>query len=132
MSCVFCEIVDKKRYAQVVRESESGLAIIPKEIECDGHILVIPKTHCASILDIGKKELSELMSFLQDTAAWIIKEHDFKGFNLMSANGKQAQQSIPHLHFHILPRKSANEYDAWPKLPGGINIYASTGRHKRA
>jgi histidine triad (HIT) family protein len=40
------------------------------------------------------------------------------GFNLLNANGVAAEQSVPHLHFHFLPRFTHDAYSAWPELPG--------------
>ena len=40
------------------------------------------------------------------------------GFNLLNANGKSAEQSVEHLHFHFLPRFPGDGVNAWPDVPG--------------
>ena len=40
----------------------------------------------------------------------------FDGVNVLRASGKSAQQSVPHLHFHILPRREGDGVNAWPRL----------------
>ena len=42
----------------------------------------------------------------------------FKGVNILNASGVEAQQSVFHLHFHILPRTDKNEFNAFPSLNG--------------
>lgn len=39
------------------------------------------------------------------------------GFNLLNANGKSAEQSIDHLHFHFFPRLEEDGLSTWPALP---------------
>lgn len=37
--------------------------------------------------------------------------------NLLHASGVSAQQSVPHLHIHLIPRFDDDGLDAWPKFP---------------
>jgi diadenosine tetraphosphate (Ap4A) HIT family hydrolase len=39
------------------------------------------------------------------------------GINLLHASGVDAQQSVPHFHFHVLARYPTDGLDAWPRLP---------------
>ena len=45
-----------------------------------------------------------------------VKDCGYDGVNILSASGKTAQQSVPHLHFHVLPRKQGDGLNAWPRL----------------
>ena len=42
----------------------------------------------------------------------------YEGCNILNASGVAAQQSVMHLHFHIIPRKSNDGVDSWPKFEG--------------
>ena len=114
ISCVFCEIIQGKLPANVIKESNTCIAFTPKEIEVEGHLLVVPKEHCNNILDISRESLLNLTGFLKETCIFIKKEYGYSGFNLLNASGESAQQSVKHFHFHIIPRKEADGFDAWP------------------
>jgi histidine triad (HIT) family protein len=85
-------------------------------MECFWHTLIIPKKHFENIFDIDDEYLQNFILFMKSLsikykhwlwATWI---------NLLNANGKDAQQSIPHLHFHLIPRFPNDAMDVWPKF----------------
>jgi histidine triad (HIT) family protein len=124
MSCSFCDIVAGKNPANIVFESEHCLAFTPLEMEVDGHLLVIPKQHASHLLDAPTTLLADVMAFVKYVCSEVSSQYGFTGFNILNATGVSAQQSIDHLHFHILPRRAGDGIDAWPDLGKGNNIYA--------
>lgn len=126
MSCVFCGIVDGSAPAHVYREDEHCMAIIPRKIEVDGHLLVLTKRHYIGIADIPSDLLSSLMEFVKVICTELERDGQCGGFNILNASGPAAQQSVPHFHVHILPRSHNDGINAWPVLPGGRNIYGKT------
>jgi len=123
MECIFCSIVKKQSFANIYKENDCCIAIVPKDIEIDGHLLIIPKQHYQSIIDIDNKILSETIIFTKNICIELKEKYLFQGFNMLNANGIAAQQSVSHFHIHILPRNKGDNINAWPKLHGGINIY---------
>ncbi len=123
MDCVFCDIVSKKSFANIYQENYYCMAIVPKEIEIDGHLLIITKQHYSNIMDIPENFLSETLIFTKNICHDLKTNKKFEGFNILNANGIAAQQSIQHFHLHILPRYINDNIDAWPSLPRGKNIY---------
>ena len=121
--CVFCRIADRTVSSKVVKENNDFIAIVPKEIEVDGHLIVFPKCHYESMQDIDPEVLKELTHFVQEICKWLKRNYGYLGFNILHASGEAAQQSIFHFHYHILPRKSKSEFNAWPTLPGGVDVY---------
>ena len=115
-NCIFCDIIAKKLPAHLVAENEHALAFLPKEMECFAHTLIVPKKHYENLFDIPENELKNLISFLQNTAksykVWLWAT----GINILNANGKDAQQSVPHLHFHLVPRFADDHLDLRPKF----------------
>lgn len=126
MKCVFCEIADGKAQAHIVEENEDCIAIVPLDVEVDGHLIIVPKRHYEGIVDIPSDLLSSLMAFVKEVCLGLKDCRKFDGFNLLNASGLAAQQSVPHFHIHILPRNENDGINAWPELPGGRNIYAKT------
>ncbi len=123
MKCVFCDIINGIEQAHIFKQNNYCLAIIPKKIEVDGHLLIIPKKHFEGINDTPVEILKELISFTKDICIELKENKNFQGFNILNASGIAAQQSVPHFHFHIFPRNINDGIDAWPILQGGKNIY---------
>lgn len=126
MTCVFCDIVRGSAPAHIFRENEYCLVMVPRDIELDGHLLALTKRHYEGITDIPGDLLGHLTKFVKDVCSELKRDGQFDGFNILNASGSAAQQSVPHFHIHILPRKEGDGINAWPVLPGGINIYEKT------
>lgn len=116
-SCIFCQIVAKEKPAHIVYENEHVLALLPKEMEVYGHTLIIPKQHVEGLYDTPEALLNQLIGAVQILTQEYKKSISATGVNILHASGKDAQQSVPHFHFHILPRFKDDGIDTWPKLP---------------
>ena len=115
MECIFCKIINREVPGTFVYEDDDVAAIIPKEQVSGGHILVIPKHHYRDIFDIDDAILRNIASVSKKLSKDIIANTDFTAVNLLNASGKAAQQSVPHFHLHIVPRKSGDGLDLWVK-----------------
>mgnify|MGYP001565595878 CR=1 FL=1 len=115
MDCVFCKIINREIPAEIVDETDETIAIVPLEQVSKGHTLLIPKKHCESILDCDDETLCTLGKEAKRLAKMLIEKNGATGFNLLNANGKDAQQTVFHLHLHIVPRYSNDELDLWIK-----------------
>ena len=116
--CIFCKIVEGSMPCYKIYEDEYALAFLDISKDCYGHTLVVPKKHFENVLDCDEEYLSKVMIAVKKVANHYVNNCGFKGVNILNASGVEAQQSVFHLHFHILPRKDKNEYDAFPVLPG--------------
>ena len=114
-NCIFCQIISKKSKANIVLENDLCIAFTPLDPISSGHVLVVPKAHFENIFDIDEKTLAELTSYSKKIAAKIVKNNDAKGINLLHASGKDAQQSVFHFHFHVVPRYENDGLDLWMK-----------------
>jgi len=70
----------------------------------EGHTLVIPKEAAETIFDLSPEAAAATIKTTQKVAAAVKKAFAAPGIMLVQLNGAAAGQSIPHLHFHILPR----------------------------
>ncbi len=118
MDCIFCKIAQGLAPCFKIYEDEFTLAFLDISKDCFGHTLVIPKKHCTNVLDCDNETLSHVMNTVKKIANHYVDNCGFKGVNILNASGEEAQQSVFHLHFHILPRTSKDEYNAFPVLPG--------------
>ena len=117
-NCIFCKIVNGEAPSMRVYEDEFTLAFMDIAADVDGHICVIPKVHCESILDCEGETLSKLMNTVKKISEHLTQNCGYGGVNLLNASGKAADQSVLHFHIHIIPRKENDGLNTWPKFPG--------------
>jgi histidine triad (HIT) family protein len=102
-SCAFCNnIAGVIRFA-VVEELEQTLAFLPARQHGTGHVLVIPRRHAPTLIDLDSSEAVAIMRQVHRIANAIAKAYDPAGLNVFQNNGVSAGQSVPHYHVHIVP-----------------------------
>lgn len=121
--CIFCKIIKGECPSYKIFENEYVYAFLDISKDAYGHTLVIPKEHFENIFDCDEKYLCEVIKATKKIAEHY-KRLGFKGVNIINASGKSAQQSVFHLHFHIIPRMDENEFNAFPALSGTNEDFA--------
>ena len=116
--CVFCRIVSGEIPCMKVYEDERTLAFMDVAGDVDGHMLIIPKAHCTSVLDCDARSLAAVMQTVARVSRHLTQRCGYDGVNLLNASGESAGQSVPHLHIHIIPRRRGDGIDAWPAFAG--------------
>ncbi len=115
--CVFCKVVAGGIPAARIYEDDAVLAFLDIGPISDGHTLVIPKRHCATLHECDPKILAVLACGLGKIAKAVVDAMDADGYNVLSNNGSAAGQVVEHLHFHIIPRKTGDGVLAqWPSF----------------
>ena len=114
MDCLFCEIIAGKSPAHFVYEDEKHVAILDKYPIHRGHTLVMPRSHHERIIDMPLESVSSLFTKTIPIARGVIEVTQADGFNIGQNNGRAANQIIPHVHVHVIPRYSQIG-TAWPK-----------------
>lgn len=101
---VFAKILRGELPKVAVYEDAHTLAFLDIMPATPGHTLVIPKEPCETIFDCSPEGAAATIRTTQKVAAAVKKTFDVPGIMLVQLNGTAAGQSVPHLHFHILPR----------------------------
>lgn len=114
--CPFCRIAQGEAPCYRIYEDEYTLAFLDTAGDVEGHTLVIPKVHVETIDQCPEEIALQLAGTVRLVSEHYVKDCGYDGVNILSASGKTAQQSVPHLHFHILPRKQGDGLNAWPRL----------------
>ncbi len=111
--CIFCKILKGESPSYKIYEDDKAYAFL--DISCDsiGHTLVIPKKHFTNALDCDAEYLQAVMSAVQKISRHYVNDCGFTGVNILNASGASAQQSVFHLHFHIIPRKENDGLNTW-------------------
>lgn len=105
-SCIFCQIVSRKKNAYLVYEDEKCIAFLDAYPVTEGHTLVIPKEHYANIYEIPADILAHIMTVCQKLALDYKEIFQTIGLNIIQSNGIAAKQTIFHFHIHLVPRYS--------------------------
>ena len=113
-ACIFCRIISGQIPALKVYEDEQTFAFLDIAPFEKGHVLVVPKRHAAFITDLPQAELLPFISAVQKVAALLLKKLPCDGFNLVQNNGVCAIQVVPHVHFHIVPRRNGQAMNWTP------------------
>jgi histidine triad (HIT) family protein len=119
MDCVFCKIRDGQIPSTRVFEDERTIAFMDINPLNEGHCLVIPRAHAATIFEADEADLRAAIVTAQRVAQAIRTALRPDGLNLLQANGAAAFQSVPHVHFHLVPRFTGDGkgFD-WPLVRG--------------
>ncbi|TFY67320.1 hypothetical protein EVJ58_g1698 [Rhodofomes roseus] len=98
-----------------------AFAIVNLKPIVPGHVLVIPTRPVQRLSDLNAKELASLMYSVNHVGKVIQKAYEADGLTIACQDGKAAGQTVPHVHFHLLPRKLlgdrfANNDDIYPAI----------------
>ncbi|MCX8190968.1 MAG: HIT domain-containing protein [Candidatus Aenigmarchaeota archaeon] len=101
--CVFCRIVKGFDNKLVLKKGEI-FVVLNKFPYNTGHLLVFPKRHVENFEDLDEKELIDISITVKKCIVFLRKALKPEGFNIGVNLGEVASASIPHLHYHIVPR----------------------------
>lgn len=133
MDCVFCRIRDGQVPSTRVYEDARTIAFMDINPLNDGHCLVIPRAHAATIYEIEEADLKAAVVTAHRVARAIRDAIQPEGLNILQANGAAAFQSIPHFHWHLVPRWVGDGRGfEWTQVPGGRGRIEAAARKIRA
>lgn len=112
MDCIFCKIAGGEIPSDKVYEDEEIVAFRDMNPQAPVHVLVIPKRHIASLdevreEDADKELLGHLLAKVKEIAASLGLAN---GYRLVVNTGEDGQQTVQHLHFHLLGGRAMT----WP------------------
>lgn len=97
--CIFCKIINGDFNTEFVYENEYVVVFKDINPKAPIHLLVVPKTHVASLKELEDKNLmAELLMAVKETT----KKIGLKSYKTLINTGKEAGQEVFHLHVHIL------------------------------
>ncbi|MFA6092081.1 MAG: histidine triad nucleotide-binding protein [Elusimicrobiota bacterium] len=100
-ACIFCKIASGEVRSQKVYEDDEVLAFKDLNAQAPVHLLVIPKRHIAS-LAASTADDEALLGRLQSTVRAVAAQEGLSSFRVVANNGREAGQSVDHLHYHVL------------------------------
>ena len=100
---IFARILRGELPAIKIYEDDQVLAFMDIMPQAEGHALVIPKTPAVTLLDLPADAAAYTIQIVQKIARAIETALDAKGIVLMQLSGEAAGQTVPHVHFHLIP-----------------------------
>jgi histidine triad (HIT) family protein len=98
--CLFCKIIAKEISAEFVYEDSEVIVFPDINPKAKTHLLVVPRTHIKSFLDLTDKQILTLTKMIK-VIQRLIEDKKLKGgYQLIFNGGKH--QHVPHLHWHLL------------------------------
>lgn len=115
--CVFCRVLAGEIPGSVVYEDDRVAAFLDLYPVHDGHTLVVPRAHLADLRGCPADLAGHLFGVGTRLAPAIVAVTGADGFNIWTAAGRAAGQTVFHLHLHVLPRFAGDGFG--PRLPAG-------------
>ena len=112
MDCLFCEIANKNIPSDIVFEDDKIIAFKDISPQAPVHVLIIPKKHFDSLDSLDESaETIELMGYVLAKVGKIASSLGVSnGYRLVCNCGEDGQQTVNHIHFHLLGKRQMN----WP------------------
>ena len=133
MDCVFCKIRDGQIPSIRLTEDDRTLAFMDINPLNEGHCLVITRAHAATLFEADEADLRAAIATAKRVALALRRALAPDGLSLLQANGAAAFQSVPHFHFHVIPRftNDGKGFD-WKLVPGDKQQIGMNGERIRA
>lgn len=100
---IFAKILRGELPCISVYEDDDTLAFMDIMPQAEGHTLVIPKEPAVDLLDLPEDAAANLINKVQRIAGAVKTALNAEGITIFQLNGSAAGQTVPHIHFHILP-----------------------------
>lgn len=99
-NCPFCTLSPDR----VIAGNEHALAFLDSYPVADGHVLVIPRLHIASIFGLESAGQAAVWTLVEEVRTKLAAARHPHGFTIGTNDGIAAGQTIPHAHVHVIPR----------------------------
>lgn len=114
-NCVFCKIIREELPAYIVFEDDISLAFLDARPVFPGHILLVPKQHFETLIDLPASLVGPFFQNAQLLARAM--EVGLKADGTFVAINNHVSQSVPHVHIHVVPRRYGDGLKGffWPR-----------------
>jgi len=102
---VFARILRKELPCFQLFEDERTLAFMDLMPQSEGHSLVITREPAETLFDLSPEGAAACIRTTQRVAVAVKRAFDVSGILITQVNGAAAGQTVPHVHFHVIPRR---------------------------
>ena len=109
--CTFCELIRGSAEVSICHEDADAIAFMDIQPVNNGHVLVVPREHHESLLDVPEALGLHLFKVTMRLANAIRSVTGSNDLNIVVNSGAAAGQDEPHYHVHIIPRMEGDGFD---------------------
>ena len=107
-NCIFCKIIAGEISARVIIQNEKAMALLDAFPLAAGHTLVIPKSHYAKVQQMSEQDAAAVFEIVLKLVGAVETASQVNASTVAIHNGSDAGQEVPHVHVHIVPRKTGD------------------------
>lgn len=116
-NCIFCKIIKGEIPSATIYENDEFKVILDRFPSNEGHVLIMPKNHCANIFEADSEMAGRLFTLATKVAKIMKNTLGFENMNIVQNNGPVAGQTVNHLHVHLIPRYEGDSVSVtWKQL----------------
>jgi histidine triad (HIT) family protein len=109
--CTFCDLIHGAAEVSICHEDSDAIAFMDIQPVNHGHVLVVPRQHYESLLDVPQDLGLHLFRVTMRLANAVRNVTGCEGLNIVVNSGQAAGQDEPHYHVHIIPRREGDGFD---------------------
>jgi len=109
--CTFCDLIRGSAEVSVCHEDSDAIAFMDIQPVNNGHVLVVPRVHYESLLDVPEEIGLHLFRVTMRLANAVRHVTGCEDMNIVVNSGAAAGQDEPHYHVHIIPRREGDGFD---------------------
>jgi histidine triad (HIT) family protein len=117
--CLFCAIVRGDAPAEIVLDDPAGVGFLDRRPLLPGHVLLVPRSHVTTLPDLPISEVGPLFTLARSLTRAVPRATGGEG--AFVAVNNVVSQSVPHLHIHVVPRRTDDRLFsrnlAWTRHP---------------
>ena len=107
-NCIFCKISTGEISSRIIMQNEKAMALLDAFPLAAGHTLVIPKSHYAKVQQMSDQDAAAVFDMVWKLAGVVETASQVNASTIAIHNGSDAGQEVPHVHVHIVPRKTGD------------------------
>ena len=114
--CIFCRMVAGEiGVPHWIAQTDRALAFLDIQPIRVGHALVIPRRHSTNLADVTPEDWTAMSQLVLEVSRLLRRRLGTDGENLLVASGPGSEQTVLHLHVHVIPRKRDDDlhWDDW-------------------
>ena len=116
--CIFCDLIHGAAEVSVCYEDGDAIAVMDIQPVSPGHVLVVPRVHYESLVDIPREAAMHLFEVAMRLGPTVRRVSDAEGMNIVVNSGAAAGQDVFHYHVHLIPRHTGDGFEIPLPFPG--------------